>query len=426
MPPGSPSRTSRIVRAVRSTVAAATGDLTDPGRPAASGFAALVAAARMNRLGTTIIGGDDPSVPLVVTADDALTLSAFWRGVFLVADTLSGCATQEWRGTDQIPVSSVLEHPNPALSQRDFYWMTYYTLAVHHRAYWVVAAVDGDGRPAALVCVHPSYVTPPTGSDPWWRLGPNLPFHNDEIIELRRSPLPGPHNGLDLLWYSRRVLGAAIAADLYAARFWTESGIPPVVITHPNELTPEKAAELKADWLAAHGLMSRAPAVLSGGITVTPIVVNPKDSQTLESRQFAIQEVARFLNLPSWSLDGPTNDTFTYTNAVDRRLDLLQFGFQPYVDVVEPALTDRILPRGRYARIDTRELYAGRLADRIPGVVAAVGAGILSTSEGRLALGYPPNTLEPPPPSGSVAVSPPDASPPGPPPSAIAPEVPVP
>jgi HK97 family phage portal protein len=416
-------RIDRMRTMVRSTVEAATAPAA-PGT-AVTGFAALVAAARMVRAGGMATTDDyNPGVPWIITADEALTLSGFWRGVFLVADALAGCETQEWRGTTQIAASPVLEHPNPALSRRDFMWMTYYTLAVHHRSYWVAAALDDAGRPSALVCVHPGIVTPPSSGDRWWRIGPNLPFADEEIIELRRSPLPGPHAGLDLLWSARRVLGAAIAADLYAARFWSESGIPPVVITHPEQLTPDKAIELKAEWLAAHGMMTRTPAVLSGGITITPVVVNPKDSQTLESRQFAIQETARFLNLPAWAIDGPTSDTFTYTNAVDRRLDLLQFGLQPYVDVVEPALTDRVLPRGRYAVVDTRELYAGRLADRIPGIVQAVGAGILTTAEGRLALGYPPNTLEPPPPAGSTT---PTTSVPNPnPPAVTAGPVPVP
>jgi phage portal protein BeeE len=57
-----------------------------------------------------------------------------------------------------------------------------------------------------------------------------------------------------------------------------------------------------------------APAVMSGGVTLAPFTINPKDMALLELRQFDEARISTLLSVPPVLMGLPTGDSMTYKN----------------------------------------------------------------------------------------------------------------
>ena len=139
---------------------------------------------------------------------------------------------------------------------------------------------------------------------------------------------------------------AATVLTRYAGKLASEGGIPSGVLTHPEELSPEQAVELKAQWVAARLSGIGEPAVLSGGITWTPTQINPKDMALIELQQLNESRIAVLLGVPPFMIGLPSGgDSMTYSN-VTSLFDLhWRSGLRPKAQTVMAALSGWLLPR---------------------------------------------------------------------------------
>lgn len=150
---------------------------------------------------------------------------------------------------------------------------------------------------------------------------------------------------------ARATIGSAIAARDFGSRFFGDGGHPGGLITSDTTLDSDQASAIKNAWLnAVKG--NREPAVLGSGLTYTPIMVDPNDSQFIDLMRFAIEEACRFWKVPPSMVYAATSgQNVTYANVTQADLNYLKHSVEFYFQRLEKRL-GKLLPRPQGARFN--------------------------------------------------------------------------
>jgi HK97 family phage portal protein len=142
-------------------------------------------------------------------------------------------------------------------------------------------------------------------------------------------------------------LTAADTLMRYGYGLASSGGVPSSVLEHPDELSADQAAELRAQWVVARQSALGEPAVLSGGVTWKPTQINPKDMALLELQTFNESRIAILLGVPPFLVGLPSSgDSLTYSNVQSIFDFHWRAGLRPKAEAVTSALSEWLLPRG--------------------------------------------------------------------------------
>lgn len=108
-------------------------------------------------------------------------------------------------------------------------------------------------------------------------------------------------NGLDMLKYMRQAIGLGSSQQEFAARFFDQQQIPPLVLEHP--MTTD-APEVKRLWREAHQGAKHwhEPAVLQEGMKASLLQYDMEKAQLNEARAFQLLEICRPYRMPPHKL----------------------------------------------------------------------------------------------------------------------------
>jgi HK97 family phage portal protein len=301
-----------------------------------------------------------------VTADSALLLSAVFDAVRLVAES---CATiplrvyreRPDRGKDALPDHQVArlldDQPNPWQTAVDFRAMMQAHVELRGNAYAKKVTTRG-GAITALVPMHPDRVTvrqAPDGSF-WYRWAPVYPggvvgepetLHQDEVLHRRNFGTDG-FLGLSTIALARESIGLGLSAEEYAARFFENNAQPGGILEAPGKLTEKAFDRLRESFARRHEGPGNAHrfALLEGGLTWKQVGLANTDSQLLESRQFQIEDIARWFHVPPHMighLERATNN-----NIEQQSLEFVTYSVRPRLVRSEAEYRrDLLLPRER-------------------------------------------------------------------------------
>jgi HK97 family phage portal protein len=152
--------------------------------------------------------------------------------------------------------------------------------------------------------------------------------------------------------------GRLVAAQVYARyalSLAASGGVPPSVLQHPEELTPEQSALLKAQWVEARQSSIGEPAVLSGGLEWKPTQVNARDMGLHELTEFNDARIAVLLGVPPHLLNLPSGDSMTYANVESIFSYHWRSSLRVHAHAVMSALSGWLLPRGTRVELNRDE-----------------------------------------------------------------------
>jgi hypothetical protein len=106
--------------------------------------------------------------------------------------------------------------------------------------------------------------------------------------------------GYSVISKARESIGLGLAAEKFGATFFGNGLWPGLVAVHPNTLTTEVVERMRKSWEALHQGSDKAHrlAVLEGGMKLERVTLNADDAQFLESREFQVEEIARWFGVP--------------------------------------------------------------------------------------------------------------------------------
>ena len=332
---------------------------------------------------------------------NAMSLSAFYACVTLLADTIASLSIKAYR---QVGQARIEVDPQPRLFQGsgpypettwfEWLWMLLESLVVTGNGFGYVTSRDVDGRPAAIMPVHPDVLSVTVENQPgtqWpdvvYRVnGAKVPVGN--VVHLKRYPIAGSALGLSPIQKAASAVGLGLAAERYGLNYFRDSANPSSVLESDLSLDEEQTKRLQQQWIASHG-GKRRPAILSGGVKWRPIAISPNESQFLETRQFQRSEIAMWFRIPPHMIGDTTKVTSWGTGLEQQSIGFVTYTLRPWLTCIEQALS-MLLPRGQFAKFNIDGLLRGDVKSRWEAYRIGRDTGVYSVNDLRAMEDLPP------------------------------------
>ena len=197
----------------------------------------------------------------------------------------------------------------------------------------------------------------------YWMAGVDI---TEDVLHLKYQSWPGTPHGIGPLEALASNLFGAAAMERYQAQLTTRGGIPWGVITVPGNMGQTQAIELRDNYVAARMSARGAPAVLTGGATLAPLYINPKDMALLELRQFDEARIATLLGVPPALLALPTGESsMTYQNKEGIYDFHWRSSLRPKAAYLSEAISQWALPHGSIMELNRDEYTRPPLGERL-------------------------------------------------------------
>lgn len=319
-----------------------------------------------------------------VTDESALSLTAFYRGVKLIAETIAGLPVHVYeRGSDgtSMPVEDALvgyltRRPNDEMT-RQTVWEHVIADEVRGNGYlWVDS--NRNGQPAALWPIDRRRVRPGRTRDGQKVYEVEVPSGEPVVMvdfkmggEMLHIPNWGVNGlmGFDPVKIAREAIALGLSAEEYAARFFSQDGTPAGVLTSDQPLTPDESDRIAERWQKrqAGTRNARRIAVLGHGAKFQPVSAEPEKAQMQQLRSFQGEEIARLLGIPPHMLGFTEKVTSWGSGIAEQARGFVVFTLQAHINRVEQAINDALLVReltGRFVKLDTGGLLRGTTLQR--------------------------------------------------------------
>jgi HK97 family phage portal protein len=240
-----------------------------------------------------------------------------------------------------------LQNPNPNVysSWAEFAKQLFWDFQLGE-VFVLATARYSTGWPARFHVVPPWYVDVEMGDGTRSYMIAKIDVTPD-ILHIRYASTVDDAHGHGPLEAGGARLTAADTLTRYGYGLAASGGVPPSVLEHPDELSADQAAELRAQWVIARQSALGEPAVLSGGVTWKPTQINPKDMALLELQTFTESRIAILLGVPPFLVGLPSSgDSLTYSNVQSIFDYHWRAGLRPKAEFVTTALSEWLLPRG--------------------------------------------------------------------------------
>ena len=149
-------------------------------------------------------------------------------------------------------------------------------------------------------------------------------------------------NGRGILSLARETIATDISAQRYNQKFYKTGANISGIISVDGEVNEDAKEIIREDFERFSMGMDNAfrTAVLDLGMKYTPVGISQRDSQFIEGRSFAVDEIARFTGIPQYMLQTGKQ---TYESNEQQRLDFVVTTLMPHVMRIEQEANLKLL-----------------------------------------------------------------------------------
>lgn len=336
---------------------------------------------RENRAVTPTI---PPRSTSIATPENALTLTAVWRSVQILATSVSNLGVKTKRYATGIEVTienpAFINKPSFTMNRHEFMFATVAELALQGNAFWVKslnsagAVVDVTLIPANQVSISLSVPEDITSARIYTYAGFNYPQERVEHLQLfpRAGWLKGPS---PITMCSADIVAALDLRD-FQSNWFSASGVPTGILKRNGEVNAADANEIRARWQEMQA--TRQLAVIGNGFEYQTISDSPADMLFTEISKQSVQQIARLFGIPARKLvTGVDGTSDTYTNLTDEEHAFYRETLMAYTRPIADALSN-CLPRGQRVEFLWEDLFQADKASRINMWKTAIDAGMIT------------------------------------------------
>lgn len=295
--------------------------------------------------------GDESTVGLEITDDAALSFSAYYRAVQLIASSMAIMPIKIYRkikeGSKVIGREETGDHPSNDItswspdggSTTSYMWRETQTGHACMRGNGVSELVRNNrGQGIRAYNLDPRKVS-------FYRHTANgvderqykVMDENGEKILTASQVIHIPALSWDgwigksPLRCARDTIGLALATEKFGATYFRKGARPLGFLTKPNILNKTQRDNLRSEWAELHEGIRNALSVgvLSGGLDWKQIGVSPEEAQFLLTRKFQVEEIARWFGIPPHMLANMDNAKFN--NVEQTLIEFMIFTMFPWI-----------------------------------------------------------------------------------------------
>jgi HK97 family phage portal protein len=344
----------------------------------------------------------------VLSVDGAMQVSTVWSCVTLLTETISSLPLMVYQADaegNREPASDRLykvlhDAPNNRQTSQEFWEQMLLNFFLRGNAY---ARIVRDSRGAVLslwpLSADQIDVVVLEDGSVIYRYLENVNGQR-ELIFLAKDILhiKGPGNGIvgmSRLDYMRSSVGLAINAQNHTNKTFSKNARRPGILMSSELLTDAQRAALKKNFGDITSGTDKELYVLEAQFKFDPLGMSPADIQLLESRQFAVQDLARWFGVPS-VLINDTGETTALGSSVVQIVDgFYRLTLRPQVERIEQAIMKRVLTAaqrtsGLTVEFNLDALLRSSLSERMDIYSKGVQNGIYNRNEPRKRENLPP------------------------------------
>jgi HK97 family phage portal protein len=327
----------------------------------------------------------------IITQDTSLKIGAVYACVRLLADTIStlpvdtfyreGGARKPFR-----PKPLWVENPDIGTAREDFLQQAMVSLLLDGNVFIRIFR-SRTGEILSLVVLDPTRVevrrNPATREIEYvLDAGTGTTLRADEVLHITELRKPAALRGISRIDEVKQSLGLASALEEFSARFFGQGSVTAGIIEWPGNLTREQAKDLASGFEDGHRGLKRShrPGVLFGGAKFVKTGVDPNEAQMLESRQFAVEEIARIFRCPLHLLQVSTPGAMSYASVEQNAIQFAQYTLRPIISKFETALSS-LLPGPAFVKFNLDAILRGDIQTRFAAYSTGQLAGFLSVND---------------------------------------------
>jgi HK97 family phage portal protein len=344
-----------------------------------------------------------------VNEQSALTLSAVFRAVALISGTVASLPMRTIRdhSAGRMQIQSFLDDPGGRYGPTPFSWKetTLLHLTLHGDAF-LAHVFNAAGARVALEAIHPlavgvrwatrqeresGEVVGPKVFTATLCDGTTMRFDARTMTQIMYLSLDGLR-GLSPIAIARNSLGTAIAGDRAAAKLFSDGALMSGLVTPvDDDLDGDEANKIQEEINRNAGGWENAAklSVINRRLQFVPWTINAEDLQFLQSRQFQIEEIARWFGVPPHLLMQTEKQTSWGQGVESQNRAMGRTVLLPWTLRIEEALS-RLLPRPQWIEFDFAGLERPTPEAEIGLLVQQVNAGLLTINEARRHRNLPP------------------------------------
>jgi HK97 family phage portal protein len=327
----------------------------------------------------------------IITQDTSLKIGAVYACVRLLADTIStlpvdtfyreGGARKPYR-----PKPLWVENPDIGTAREDHLQQAMVSLLLDGNVFIRIFR-SRTGEILSLVVLDPTRVevrrNPATREIEYvLDAGTGTTLRADEVLHITELRKPGALRGVSRIDEVKQSLGLAAALEEFSARVFGSGSVTAGIIEWPGNLTREQAKYLAAGFEEGHKGLKRShrPGVLFGGARFVKTGVDPNEAQMLESRQFAVEEIARIFRCPLHLLQVSTPGAMSYASVEQNAIQFAQYTLRPIISKFETAFSS-LLPGPAFVKFNLDAILRGDIQTRFAAYSTGQLAGFLSVND---------------------------------------------
>jgi HK97 family phage portal protein len=343
------------------------------------------------------------SAAVAVSFDSAMQVSAWWAGVRILAETVASLPLVMYRFengrrvvADRHPLWRVLaKKPNRYQTKVEFFETLMLNLVCHGNAYCLIQRSGGqvvgllplmtaqmetrllDDGTVVHAYSHDEQTDVLAAENVW-----HLKLMGNGVI------------GLSPMDHARNALGIAQAAETRASRLFRNGGKPTGVLTIDKVLTKEQRDAVKRSFSELAEGNGDELIVLEAGFAYSQVSLSPEDMELLNTRRFQIEDVARFLGVPSVLINDTAGST-TWGSGIQQIIEgWYKLGLRASLEKIEGSAMLHLLSdadqRVYEIEFDFDALLRADPLARYQANQAAISSGQLTPNEARTNEGRQP------------------------------------
>jgi HK97 family phage portal protein len=223
-------------------------------------------------------------------------------------------------------------------------------------------------------------------------------FYNEKDGSQREIPasrimyIPGfsldGETGISAIQYGAAIFGNAMAASTAANSSFERGLMPTVYLKNPGVVKESQRTQFRESMERIMGAAQAGrPVVLEADQDMGTIGINAKDAQLLESRQFSVEEIARWFGVPPHMI-GHTSGSTSWGSGLEQQvLGFLTFTLSPLMVNISQTCNNYLIPltdrETHYAEHVTQGLLRADSAGRAALFSQMVNNGIMTRDEVR-------------------------------------------
>ena len=337
-----------------------------------------------------------------ITAPTSLTYSAVFACVTLIASDIAKLGLRLvqvdefgiWSETSSPAFSPVLKKPNRYQNRIQFVTQWMMSKLIHGNTY-VLKERDNRGLVVALYVLDPTKVQPmvATNGDVFYELkredlagltgDTTVVVPAREIIHDKMVPLYHPLVGVSPIHACGVAALQGLAIQNGATSFFQNGSQPSGILTTPQDLTDEQAADLKERWSAGYsGDNAGKVALLSHGLTYEQMAVNAADAQLIEQLQWSATTVCSCFHIQPYMIS--IGDPPPYANIEPLTIQYYSQCLQEKIENLEICLDEGLeLPKPYGTEFNLDDLMRMDSATKNQAAATAISSGGMTINEAR-------------------------------------------